>query len=169
MGLWKTFQCLKCLHRYEGLLDVCTRCGGRAAPQSGIQACLESGRPPGYAGGVSKKYSARSYDRLFESNFEVMGISNLYHKDGVPVVTRKKSPKLKYNSMPEWAGNQQPIKAYSNLADMKRDGVSMPALLVDGRPFEVPQVHPVVEPGAIVGRGLSAEMRARTIVTHRSK
>lgn len=165
--MWKTFECLKCAHRYEGLLDVCSRCGGRSAVVSGIRACLDSGHPPGVAGGKTTPYSARSYDRLFEKNFEVMGISNLYHKDGVPVVTRKKNPRLKYNSIPEWAGQQTPIRAYASAQEMKRDGVPMPPLIMEGKPFQVPNVHPVVEPGAIVGRGLSDQMRSRTVITHR--
>lgn len=168
-GLWKTFECLKCGHCYEGLLDVCSRCGGRAAAVSGLKGILESGRPPGYAGGKNTPHSARSYDRCFEENFKVMGISNLYHKDGVPVVTRKRSPQLKYNSMPDWAGKQAPIKAYGSIAAMRADGVVMPPLVVEGKPFQVPQVHPVVEPGARIGGGLSDSMRRQTIVTHRDR
>lgn len=164
--MWKTFQCSSCGHSYEGLLDICGRCGGRATAVSGIKACLDSGRPPGYAGGVNTPHSARSYDRCFENNFKVMGISNLYHRDGVPVVTRAKNPQLKYNSMPPWAGNQAPIKAYAGEAAMRADGVSMPPLVVDGKPFVLPQVHPEAALGARVGSGGTA-MRNRTVFTHR--
>ena len=169
MGLFKTFQCLKCGYTYESCLDVCSRCGGRSAPVSGIQQCLDSGRPPGYAGGSTTAHSARSYDRLFARNFEILGISNLYHKDGVPVVTRKKNPRLQYNTMPEWAGTQQPIRSYAGFEAMRKDNVALPPMMIDGRPFTPPNVHPVVEPGAIVGRGLSEAMRAQTIITHRDK
>jgi hypothetical protein len=96
-----------------------------------------------------------------------MGISNLYHKDGVPVVTRARNPKLKYNSMPEWAGQQAPIKAYASTEAMRRDGVTLPPLVIDGKPFVPPNVHPVVEPGAPIGRGLSESMRKQTVITHR--
>lgn len=167
MGLWKTFQCSKCGHTYEGLLDVCSKCGARAHAQSGIQQCLDSGRPPGYAGGVNTPYSARSYDHCFEQNFKIMGISNLYHKDGVPVYTRAKNPRGAYNTMPSWAGQQQPIKAYSSAEAMKRDGITLPPMLIEGRPFTPPNEHPVVEPGAIIGRGLPDAMRKQTVITHR--
>ena len=98
-----------------------------------------------------------------------MGISNLYHRDGVPVVTRTRSPRSTYNTMPAWAGQQAPIKAYCSLEAMRQDGIVLPPLVIDGKPFAPPNVHPVVEPGAVVGRGLSAEMRAQTVITHRSK
>jgi hypothetical protein len=167
MGLWKSFECLKCKHEWEGMLDVCSKCGSRAVPVGGIRGCLESGRPPGYAGGTSTPHSARSYDRCFEQNFRIMGISNLYHKDGVPVVTRNRSPKMRYNTMPDWAGQQQPIKAYSSQEAMRRDGVQLPPMTIEGKPFQPPQVHPTVQPGARVGQGLSQTMRANTIITHR--
>jgi hypothetical protein len=167
MGLFKTYQCLKCSHTYEGILDVCSKCGARAVSVGGIKGCLQSGRPPGYAGGTSTPHSARSYDRCFEQNFKIMGISNLYHKDGVPVVTRNRSPKMRYNTMPDWAGQQQPIKAYSSQEAMQRDGVQLPPMTIEGRPFQPPQVHPTAQPGAKVGQGLSQTMRANTIITHR--
>ena len=167
MGLWKSFACPKCSHSWEGILDVCSRCGARAAPQSGISSCLASGRPPGAAGGRNTPYSARSYDAAFKRNFEILGISNLYHRDGVPVVTKRKAPKLRYNSMPEWAGKQEPIRAYAGAEQMRREGVVLPPMMIEGKPYAPPNVHPVVEPGAIVGGGLSASMRAATVITHR--
>jgi hypothetical protein len=169
MSIFKSYECQKCAHVYEGLLDVCARCGGRAVPLGGIRACLSSRRPPGYAGGKSTPHSARSYDKLFKENFEIMGISNLYHREGVPVVTRKKNPRLRYNTMPEWAGAQQPITSYAGFDAVRKAGVTLPPMMVEGKPFNVPNVHPEAEPGAQVGRGLSEAMRAQTIITHRDK
>lgn len=168
MGLFKTFECLKCGHRYEGILDVCSRCGARAAPLSGITSCLASGRPPGYAGGVNTPHSARSYDRAFESNFKTMGITNLTHSDGVPLPTWAKG-RGSYNTMPSWAGHQEPIRAYAGLEAMRKAGINLPAMTVEGKPFELPQVHPITAPGQKVGDGLSAEMKSRTVITHRAK
>lgn len=165
--MWKTFECSKCAHVYEGLLDVCSKCGSRAHAQSGIKQCLDSGHPPGYAGGVNTPHSARSYDRCFEENFRIMGISNLYHRDGVPIATRARNPRLAYNTMPAWAGNQQPIKAYSSAEAMRKDGIVLPPMMIEGKPYQPPNEHPVTEPGAIVGRGLSESMRKQTVITHR--
>jgi len=98
-----------------------------------------------------------------------MGISNLYHRDGVPVVSRVRNPRLAYNTMPEWAGTQAPIRAYCGFESMRKDGVQLPPFLMDGKPFVPPNVHPEVSPGAKVGAGLSPLMRSSTVFTHRSR
>ena len=167
MGMFKSYVCTGCGHKFEGILAICGKCGARGSVVSGLQSCLESGKPPGCAGGRNTPHSARSYDRAFERNFAIMGISNLTHKDGVPVVTRARNPQLKYNTMPGWAGRQEPIRAYSSMESMRKDGVRLPAMRIDGQPFVPPNVHPVVEPGAVVGKGLSESMRRRTVITHR--
>ena len=50
---------------------------------------------------------------------------------------------------------------------MRADGVAMPPLMVNGKPFDLPQVHPEAEPGARVGQGMGNQMRSRTVFTHR--
>ena len=97
-----------------------------------------------------------------------MGISNLYHRDGVPVVTRSRNPQLKYNTMPDWAGRQEPIQSFAGLDAARAAGVQLPQMTIEGKPFVPPAVHPEVEPGTRVGRGLPDAMRANTIITHRS-
>jgi hypothetical protein len=71
--------------------------------------------------------------------------------------------------MPEWAGKQEAIRAYAGTEEMKRDGVVLPPMMIEGKPFTPPNVHPVVEPGTVVGRGLSDSMKRSTIITHRYK
>jgi len=166
-AMFKQFECMKCGKRFEGILDVCGSCGSRAKIVSGIRACLDSGRPPGYAGGSNKPYSARSYDRCLENNFKQMGITNCQHKDGVPVCTFANKVDQVRQSYPSWAGQQQPIKAYGSMESMKRDGINMPSMMIEGKPFAPPQVHPEIAPGAIVGRFPSA-LRDRTLITGRS-
>jgi hypothetical protein len=164
--MFKSFRCLKCDHVFEGLLNVCGRCGGKAAEQSGIAACLDSGRPPGYAGGKNKPYSARSYDKTFDTMFKTMGITNCQHKDGKPHCTFARPVDPTRESYPGSFGKQMPIKSYSSLEAMKRDGISPPPMMMEGKPFVPPNVHPVIEPGAVVGKFPSA-LRDRTVIEYR--
>lgn len=171
MALFTTYKCLKCSHTFEGLLDICGHCGSKCAKLGGIEQCLASGRPPGYAGGVNTKYSARSYDKIMEHNFKIMRISNCTHKDGVPHCTFTK-PQLSYNSLPGWAGNQGgPIRAYQSLEQMAKESGYAPKLTYDGKPFEIPQVHPTASPGAMISPGAKANnfLAQNTIVVAREQ
>lgn len=171
MALFTTFKCLKCEWVFEGIVDICSHCGSRAAKVGGIEQCLRSGRPPGYAGGVTTKYSARAYDRILEHNFKLMRISNCTHKDGKPVCTFQK-PQGSYNNLPGWAGNQGgPIRAYQSLEAMRRESGFAPQLTYDGKPFEVPQVHPTASPGTMISPGARANnyLRANTIMVAKER
>lgn len=156
MALFKSFRCLKCDSVFEGILDVCS-CGGRGAPQSGMQSILASGRPPGYAGGVNTPHSARSYDKCMERNFEIMKISNCTHKDGVPHCTfsrkSKQYQKGGYMSVPASYGQRGSVKAYTDFQSMAKDGYNLGPMMVDNKPFQVPSVHPEIKYGAQVGTG----------------
>ena len=169
MPLFKVFRCMKCDHLWDGILDLCGRCGGRGAAQSGIAGALAYGRPPGYAGGVTTPHSAKSYDRAFENNFKAMGITNCEHKDGVPHCTFKRKPKGTYNTMPGWAGQQAPIRAYASLDEARaKSGLTIPPMMVNGQPFNAPSVHPVVAPGEKIGQ-FSPILRERTQLVARDK
>ena len=114
MALFSTFKCAKCGHSFESCLDICGKCGGFAHKVGGIEACLASNRPPGYAGGKTTKYSARSYDACMESNFKLLKITDCTHKDGpngekIPHCTFSNRPQLSYNSAP----NPNPAQAVS--------------------------------------------------------
>lgn len=173
MGLFKSFRCLKCDTVFEGILDVCS-CGGRGAPMSGIQSCLSSGRPPGYAGGKYTPHSAKSIDRCMERNFEIMKISNCTHKDGVPHCTfsRKSKQYHKGGYMDGRLGNygqKGPVKAYTDFASMAKDGYNLGPMMVDNKPFQIPSVHPEIKYGAAVGTGLGGGLLPNTTVVARAK
>lgn len=180
MSLFSTFECQKCGHCFESCLDICAKCGGLAMKVSGIRACLDSGRPPGYAGGKNKPYSARSYDRCMEKNFEVLKITDCHHKEGpngekIPVCSFSDRPQLSYNSAPNaTGGNSFPIKAYHSMGEMGRDlskfaghDIQVP-MTVDGKQFQTPNVHPEFPVGTqFSARRPQTTLKDRTVIVAR--
>jgi hypothetical protein len=158
-------------------LDICAKCGSLAYRQSGIAACLASGRPPGYAGGRNKAYSARSYDAAFEANFKALAITNVTHKEGpngesIPVCSFERPP-LVYDSAPNPNPGQKsfPIRAYHSPGAMNQaisDWAGAPVSLaqtVEGRPFAPPAVHPTFQVGsAFSARAPQSTLKDRTII-----
>ena len=163
MSLLRTFKCSKCEHVFESCLDVCGKCGSIAFKVSGIEACLSTNRPPGYAGGRNKPYSARAYDKCLQDNFKVLKITDCTHKEGpngekLPVCSFSNRPQMTYNSAPNATGGASfPIRAYHSPSEMSRDlskfaGVPIDIpMKIDGVPFSTPNVHPTFEVGAQFG------------------
>ena len=182
-GLFATFKCAKCGHVFESVLDVCGRCGGLSHKVSGIQACLDSGRPPGYAGGKTTPHSARSYDACMESNFKQLKITDCTHKEGpngekIPVCSFANRPQLSYDSAPNTnpGGRSFPIRAYTNPAQMSRDlsafaGVPVDVpMKMDGKPWAPPAVHPTFEVGAQFGaRQKQNTLKDKTLIVARHR
>ena len=166
---------------FESCLDVCGKCGSIAHKISGIKACLSSRRPPGYAGGQNKPYSARSYDKCMEENFKVMKITDCVHKEGpngekIPVCSFANKPALAYDSAPNPNGRSFPIKAYTSQAQMNRDlsnycggPVNVP-MKMDGKDYALPNVHPTFEVGAQFGaRQKQNTLKERTLIVARHR
>ena len=143
---------------------------------SGIESCLVSGKPPGYAGGRNTPYSARSYDRAYEENFKRLGISNCTHEEIngqiVPRCTFSNKPDMTYNSAPNIQGQSLPIRAHTSMASLQADiaklGGSLRPPTIEGHPWSMPEVHPEVKPGEKVGRP-SPLLRERTRIVAREK
>jgi hypothetical protein len=138
---------------------------------SGIEGCLASGRPPGYAGGKTTPHSARSVDAALQSNFNQLGITNCEHKTGpngekIPNCTfsgRSRKMRGNYNSVGGMYGqpSDMPIRAYGGLDQLRKAGYNLQGMAVDGQPFAPPAVHPTVQPGQVVG-GFSPVLRQGT-------
>lgn len=178
MGIFSTFKCSKCGHCFESVLDICGRCGALAYKVGGIEACLSSNRPPGYAGGRATPHSARSYDAALESNFKLLKITDCVHKEGpngekIPVCTFANKPQGSYNSAPNMNNGQPsfPIKAYHSPGEMSRDlskfagrPVDIP-MTIDSKPFAPPSVHPTFEVGTQFGaRRKQSTLKDRTLI-----
>jgi hypothetical protein len=182
MGLFSTYQCRKCGHTFESCLDFCAKCGAIAYRVSGIAACLASARPPGYAGGKHKPYSARSYDERMAENFKTLHITNVTHKEGpngekVPVCSFERPP-LVYDSAPNPNPGQKsfPIRAYHSPDAMQAaisEWAGAPVVInqtVEGRPFATPAVHPTFQVGsAFSARSPQTTLKDRTVIVARHK
>lgn len=183
MTAFNTYECSKCGHMFESCLDVCGKCGSIAYKASGIKACLASGKPPGYAGGKTKAYSARSYDACMESNFKALKITDCVHKDGpngekIPVCSFGNKPKMAYNSAPNPnpGAPSFPIKAYHSPSEMSRDlsayvgrPIDIP-MTMEGKPYSLPAVHPQFEVGTqFSARRPQTTLKDRTMIVARHR
>ena len=182
--MFSTYRCQNptCAHTWEGIVAICARCGSIGAKVSGIEQCLSSGRPPGYAGGKTTPHSARSYDRAMTENFKRLKISNVTHKEVngqlIPDVTFSNRPNMVYDSAPNPNPGQRsfPIRAYTNMSQMAKDlspfGVSNIPFTIDGKSWAPPQEHPEVKIGGALGGGNTRNfLRDRTTIVarHREK
>ena len=143
---------------------------------TGIEGCLISNKPPGYAGGRNTPHSARSYDAAYEANFRTLGITNCTHREVngqlVPDCTFAKRPEGIYNSAPNPQGQSLPIRAHTSMeslqADIAKLGGALRQPTIGGQPWSVPEVHPEVRPGEKVG-GPNPVLRERTTIVAREK
>lgn len=145
---------------------------------SGIDSCLASGRPPGYAGGKTTPHSARAIDAAFDQNFKTLGITNCEHKTGpngekIPICTfsgGSRKMRGNYNSVGSMYGqlSDMPIRAYGGLDALRKAGYNLQGMAVEGQAFSPPAVHPTVQPGQAVG-SFSPVLRAGTKIVARDK
>jgi hypothetical protein len=115
-----------------------------------------------------------------ESNFKTLGITNCEHQEGpngekIPKCTFSRSSKklrANYNSVGGMYGQptDMPIRAYGGLDQLRKAGYNLQGMSMDGQPFAPPAVHPVVQPGQVVG-GFSPILRQGTkiVATDRNR
>jgi hypothetical protein len=119
----KEFRCESCQHEFVSLMPICTRCGAAAtrvfltAPQ------------------ISTKGVARRTDRILESSFKKMGISNFSNAGGVNKVSwvSTGSTASTIHGQP-----QMPIQPTFARSDLARYGINPASLTRDGVPYQLP-------------------------------
>jgi hypothetical protein len=130
----KEFRCESCQHEFISLMPICTRCGAAAtrvfltAPQ------------------ISTKGVARRTDRILESSFKKMGISNFSNAGGV----NKVSWVTTGSTASTVHGQPQPmIQPTFARGDLSKYGINPAAMTMNGQPYQLPdpsQLPPMVLP-----------------------
>jgi hypothetical protein len=118
----KEFHCDACQRDFESLMPICTLCGG-AARRVFLSA-------PRISTGV-----ARRTDKILETNFKRMGISNFSNAGGV----NKVSWVTTGSTASTVHGQPQPlIQPTFNSADLGRYGINPANMTVGGVPYQLP-------------------------------
>ena len=119
----KEFRCESCQNEFVSLMPICPRCGSAAtrvfltAPQ------------------ISTKGIARRTDRILESNFKKMGISNFSNAGGVNKVSwvSSGSTASTVHGQP-----QIPIQPTFARSDLAKYGINPAAMTMNGQPYSLP-------------------------------
>lgn len=152
----KEFRCDSCRRDFESLMPICTQCGGPAR-----RVFLSA---PRISTGV-----ARRTDKILETNFKRMGISNFSNAGGVNRVTwiSTGSTSSTVHGQP-----QAPVQPTFNSSDLGRYGINPGNMTVAGQPYQLPdpsKIPPMRLPevGTRVG-AFPSGLRERTNVQGRT-
>ena len=152
----KEFRCESCQNEFESLMPVCPRCGGSAT--------RHFRSAPRIATGVAKRT-----DRILESNFKRMGISNFSNAGGVNKVSWVSTGTSTSSIHGQPQLPIQPI--FGGAEQLRAAGFNTAAMTMNGQPYQLPnpQDYSVALPavGQKVGQ-MSPQLKAQTDVVHRT-
>jgi hypothetical protein len=152
----KEFRCESCQNEFESLMPVCPRCG------AGATRHFRSA--PRIATGVAKRT-----DRILESNFKRMGISNFSNAGGVNKVSWVSTGSTSTTVHGQPQPMIQPI--FGGPEQLQRAGFNTAAMTMNGQPYQLPnpQDYSVALPevGQKVGK-MSPHLKAHTVVQGRT-
>jgi hypothetical protein len=120
----KEFRCESCQNEFESLMPVCPRCGGSAT-----RVFLT---PPQ----VVTRGIARRTDRILESNFKQMGISNFSNAGGVNKVSWVSTG----SSASTVHGQPQPLiqPIFGGPEQLRAAGFNTANMTMNGKPYQLP-------------------------------
>ena len=152
----KEFICGSCHNEFESLMPVCPRCGGSAT--------RHFRNAPRISTGVAKRT-----DRILESNFKRMGISNFSNAGGVNKVSWVSTGSTASTVHGQPQPMIQPI--FGGPDQLAKAGFNTANMTMNGRPYQLPnpQDYSVALPavGTKVGE-FSPQLRAQTVTEGRT-
>ena len=153
----REFLCPSCSNQFESLLAVCPRCGAAA------------NRHFRSAPNINTSGIAKRTDRILESNFKRMGISNFSNAGGVNKVSWVSTGSTSTTVHGQPQPMIQPI--FGGPDQLAKAGFNTAAMTMNGRPYQLPnpQDYSVALPavGQKVGQ-MSPQLKAQTDLVHRT-